>query len=185
MSLDKVVEDILRRGEEKKREIIRLGEKERDEQVLQVEKKIEENRLKAEKRTKSLIAQMERQEISSIELEAKKTLLAAQRQAMEELKDQVLSELAKYPADKRKRMYSKLVAKAKRELGECYVYSNKDDRSLLQLPAGMISGGVIECSGGLVFESKDRGVRLNFRFESLLEDIWNKKMKEIYAQLLG
>jgi vacuolar-type H+-ATPase subunit E/Vma4 len=34
MSLDKVVEDILRKGEERKREIIRQGEQERD-QVLQ------------------------------------------------------------------------------------------------------------------------------------------------------
>ena len=46
MSMNKVVEDILHKGEEKKREIVRLGEKERDEQVLQAEKRIEENRAK-------------------------------------------------------------------------------------------------------------------------------------------
>lgn len=185
MSLNKVVEDILRKGDEKKREIIRLGEKERDEQVLLAEKEIEENRQKAEKRTKSLIAQMEQQEISSAELESKKILLAAQRQAMEELREQALAELARYPGDKRKKMYSKLIARAKKELGDCYVYSNKDDEQLLQLPAGMTSGGIIDCGGGLVFESKDRSVRLDFRFESLLDEIWNKKMREIYAKLLG
>jgi len=183
--LNKVVEDILRKGEEKKREIIRLGEKERDEQALLAEKKIEENRRKAEKRTKSLIAQMEQQEISSTELESKKILLAAQRQALEELKEQVLAELARYPGDKRKKMYPKLVSRAKKELGECYVYSNKDDKSLLQLPEGMTSAGIIDCRGGLVFESKDRSVRLDFRFESLLDDIWNKEMQEIYSKLLG
>ena len=184
MSLNKVVEDILHKGEEKKREIVRLGEKERDEQVLQAEKRIEENRAKEEKRTGSLITQMEQQELSSAELESKKILLAAQRRALEELKEQALAELAKYPADKRKKVYSKLVAKAKNDLGECYVYSSKDDKAILQLPAGMASGGVVDCIGGLVFESRDRSVRLDFRFESLLEEIWNKKLQEIYGKLL-
>ena len=184
MSMNKVVEDILHKGEEKKREIVRLGEKERDEQVLQAEKRIEENRAKGEKRTGSLITQMEQQELSSAELESKKILLAAQRRALEELKEQALAELAKYPADKRKKLYSKLVAKAKKDLGECYVYSSKDDKALLQLPAGMAGGGVIDCIGGLVFESKDRSIRLDFRFESLLEEIWNKKLQEIYGKLL-
>ena len=184
MSLNKVVEDILHKGEEKKREIIRLGEKERDEHILQAEKRIEENRLKEEKKTRSLVAQMEQQELSSAELESKKILLAAQRRAMEGLKEQALAELAKYPSDERKKLYSKLVAKAKKDLGECYVYSSKDDKALLQLPAGMAGGGVIDCIGGLVFESKDRSVRLDFRFESLLEEIWNKKLQEIYGKLL-
>jgi V/A-type H+-transporting ATPase subunit E len=184
MSLNKVVDDILHKGEEKKREIIRLGEKERDEQVLQAGKRIEENRLKEEKKTRSLVAQMEQQELSSAELESKKILLAAQRRALEELKEQALAELAKYPPDKRKKLYSELVAKAKKDLGECYVYSSKDDKALIQLPVGMASGGVIDCIGGLVFESKDRSIRLDFRFESLLEEVWNKKLQEIFGKLL-
>jgi V/A-type H+-transporting ATPase subunit E len=184
MSLNKVVEDILRKGEENKQDVVRLGEKERDEQILQAEKRIEENRLKEEKKTKSLVAQMEQQELSSAELESKKILLAAQRRAMEELKEQVLAELARYPVEKRKKLYSMLAAKAKKDLGECYVYSSKDDKALLQLTGGMVSGGVVDCIGGLIFESKDRSVRLDFRFESLLEEIWNKKLQEIYGKLL-
>ena len=181
--MDKVVEDILRKGEEKKLEITRLGEKERDEQVREADKRIEENRLKTEKKAASQIAQMEQQELSSAELESKKTLLTAQRQALEGLKEQVLAELAKYPADKRKKMYSKLVARAKKELGECYVYSNSADKSLLQLPSSMSRKGTLDCSGGLVFESKDGSVRLDFRFESLVEEVWSKEIQEIYARL--
>ncbi|MBU0685920.1 MAG: V-type ATP synthase subunit E family protein [Thermoplasmatota archaeon] len=185
MSLNKVVEDILRKGEEKRREIIQLGQRERDEQVLQADKKIQENRQKAEKRAEAMLAQMEQQEVSSAELESKKMLLAAERQAMEELREQALEELASYPPDKRKEIYSKLVSRARTELGDCYVYSNKDDKALLQLPSGMTSGGIIPCRGGFVFESKDRSVRLDFRFESVLDDVWNKSMKEIHTRLFG
>jgi V/A-type H+-transporting ATPase subunit E len=185
MSLNKVVEDILRRGKEREQEIIRLGENERGEQLKLADKRTAENKIKAERRNASHIEQMERQEVSSAELESKKTALAAQRTVMEELRGQVLAELAAYPADKRKKLYSKLVAMAKKELGECYVYSNKGDQALLQLNAGMVNGGVIDCSGGLVFESKDRAVRLDFRFETMLDDVWNKRMREIYGKLFG
>ncbi|MBN1678504.1 MAG: hypothetical protein JW880_08205 [Candidatus Thermoplasmatota archaeon] len=185
MSLNKVVEDILRRGKEREQEIIRLGEGERDEQLKLADKRIAENIAKAEKRNVSNIEQMERQEVSSAELESKKTALGAQRQVMEELRGQVLAELSSYPADRRRKLYSKLVARAKKELGECYVYSNKDDQGLLQLPSAMANGGVIDCGGGLVFESKDRAVRLDFRFETMLDDVWNKRMQEIFGKLFG
>jgi V/A-type H+-transporting ATPase subunit E len=185
MSLEKVVEDILRRGEERKREIIRQGEKERDETISQADSQIADNRKRAEQRSATLVAQMEQQEISSAELESKKALLAAQRQVMEELKAQVLAEMANYPADNRRAMYSKLMNRAKNELGECYVYSNSADSALVKPPSGIMMGGVIDCRGGLVFETKDRTVRLDYRFESMLEDVWNSKIQEIYANLFG
>jgi len=36
-----------------------------------------------------------------------------------------------------------------------------------------------------VFESKDRAVRLDFRFETMLDDVWNKRMQEIFGKLFG
>ncbi|MEW5748136.1 MAG: V-type ATP synthase subunit E family protein [Candidatus Thermoplasmatota archaeon] len=185
MSLEKVVEDILRRGEERRQEIIRQGERERDEFVAQADVQMEEHRQKASARADAHISQMEQQELSSAELESKKALLSAQRQVMDELKAQVLAEMSQYPAEKRAAMYARLMGRAKKELGECYVYSNSADKTLLKLPPGMTDGGVIDCRGGLVFESGDRAVRLDYRFESMLEDVWNRKIQEIYSGLFG
>lgn len=183
--MEKVVEDILRRGEERKREIIATGEKERDAQVAQTEKQIEDARRKAHDRTEASISQMEQQELSSAELESKKALLAAQRQVMDELRSIVLADIANYPQDKRKAVYVKLMTLAKKELGECYVYSNAADKPLLSPLPGISVGGVIDCKGGLVFESKDRSVRLDYRFESMVEEVWNRKIQEIYSGLFG
>lgn len=185
MSLDKVVEDILRKGEEKKREIIRQGEHERDQALQQAKADAEASREKADRQFQTSVSQMEQQELSSAELESKRLLLAAQRRVMEDLKHQALQELAHLPAERRKPLYDRLVAKAQKELGACYVYSTKEDRALLKLPKGMEDGGSIECTGGLVFESKDRSVRLDYRFESLMEEVWNRKMQEIYGKLFG
>ena len=185
MSLEKVVEDILRRGEEQRREIIRQGERERDEHIAHADVQIAEHRERFSKRAETQVSQMEQQELSSAELESKKALLSAQRQVMDELKAQILSEMSHYPADKRSAMYARLMGRAKKELGECYVYSNTSDKPLLKLPSGLTSGGVIDCRGGLVFESKDRAVRLDYRFESMLEEVWNDKIREIYSGLFG
>lgn len=185
MTLNKVVEEILRKGEEKKADLIRAGEQERDEQIREAEKKIAENKVKAEGKVADTIAQMEQQELSSAELESKKALLMARKNVMDELREQVLLEVARLPAERRKKMYSKLMNRAKKELGECYVYSNKEDKALLALPPGLASAGTVECSGGLVFESKDRTVRLDYRFESILDDVWNEDMQKIYEILFG
>lgn len=180
-----MVEDILRKGEDRRREIISQGERERDEQVSLAGKQIDDNRRKAEARAKTQMAQMEQQELSGAELESKKALLAAQRQVMEDLKSHTLSDLAAFPDPKRKALYSKLATKARKELGDCYVYSNEKDRPLAQFTSGITHAGTVDCIGGLVFESKDRTVRLDYRFESVLEEVWNKKMREIYTRLFG
>lgn len=183
--MEKIVEEILKTGEERKLEIVRQGERERDEIVKQADVQVVEHRAKASKRADAQISQMEQQELSSAELESKKALLSAQRQVMDEVKALVLAEIASYPADKRAAMYARLMKVAKNELGECYVYSNAADGPLLKLAAGVSSGGVIDCRGGLVFESKDRAVRLDYRFETLLEEAWSRKIQEIYSSLFG
>jgi V/A-type H+-transporting ATPase subunit E len=185
MGLEKVIEDILQRGDMKKREIVSLGEKERDDQIRVAEMKAQEERAKASERLEAVLSQMEQQELSSAELEAKRMLLEAERKVMEELREQVLDELSRYPADRRKKIYAKLVDNAKKELVRGFVYSTKADKPLLQLPSGISFGGVIEGRGGLVFENEDKTVRLDYRFESILDDLWNAKMREIYTKLFG
>jgi V/A-type H+-transporting ATPase subunit E len=185
MGLEKLVEDILRKGDGRAKEIISQGEAERDARVKLADKDISEKRVLAEKRLESQISQMEQHELSSAELESRKMLLAAQREVLEDLRERILVELSDYPDDKRRALYAKLFAKAKEILGDCYVYSNKADEPTLKPPSGITKAGVMDCSGGLVFESKDRSVRLDYRFETLLEEVWSKRMSEIFSQLFG
>ena len=180
-----MVEEILRKGDERAQEIIRQGETERQQQIDLADGEISANREKAEKRLEMQMAQMEQHELSSAELESRKMLLAAQREVLEDLRERILVELSRFPQDKRTAVYSRLFAKARDVLGECFVYSSRADAETLRPPAGITKAGVIECSGGLVFESKDRSVRLDCRFETLLDELWNKKMNEIYTQLFG
>lgn len=180
-----MIEDILRKGEERAQEIIRQGERERDEPGRSADAEMKADSERAHKRAEAQITQLEQHELSSAELESRKMLLSAQREVLEDLKERILAELAVYPEDKKQTLYAKLFSKAEGILGDCYVYSNKADNALLKRSPRVTSGGTIDCLGGLVFETKDRTVRLDYRFETMLEDIWGKKMNEIYTQLFG
>ncbi|MCJ7488801.1 MAG: V-type ATP synthase subunit E family protein [Thermoplasmata archaeon] len=185
MGLEKLIEDILRKGEERAQEIIRQGERERDEPVRSADAELKTNSESAHKRAEAQITQLEQHELSSAELESRKMLLSAQREVLEDLRERILAELAVYPEDKKQMLYAKLFSKAEEILGDCYVYSNKADNALLKRSPRVASGGIIDCLGGLVFETKDRTVRLDYKFETMLEEIWGKKMNEIYTQLFG
>jgi len=185
MGLDKVIEEILRRGGEKSKEIVRAGEKDKDDQLQAALRQIEEDLKRSTLKTNALITQMEQQELSSAELASKRAILEAEKQVMEDLKGQVLEELSMFPLEKKRKLYAKLLNLAKKELGDCLVYSNKEDSQVLKLPSGLTLGAPIDCRGGLMFESKDKTVRLDYRFESILDDVWNKKMREIYKELFG
>ncbi len=180
-----MIEDILRKGEERAQEIIRQGEREQAEQIRSADLETKAGSERARERMEAQIAQLEQHELSSAELESRKMLLSAQREVLEDLRERTLAELAVYPQDEKETLYARLFSKAEGILGDCYVYSNKADNALLKLPPRISNGGTIECLGGLVFESKDRTVRLDYRFETMLEDIWGKKMNEIYTQLFG
>ncbi len=185
MGLEKLIEDILQKGAERAQEIVRQGERERDELVQSADADMKANHEKSLEKVEAQIAQLERHELSSAELESRKILLSAQREVLEDLRERALSELALYPQDKKQMLYARLFSTAERTLGDCYVYSNKADNAWLKPPPGIVSGGTVDCLGGLVFESKDRTVRLDYRFETMLEEIWGKMMNEIYTQLFG
>lgn len=180
-----MIDDILRKGEERAQEIIRQGERERDEPVRSADAELKTNSERAHKRAEAQITQLEQHELSSAELESRKMLLSAQREVLEDLRERILAELVVYPEDKKQMLYAKLFSKAEEILGDCYVYSNKADNALLKRSPRVASGGTIDCLGGLVFETMDRTVRLDYRFETMLEEIWGKKMNEIYTQLFG
>ena len=140
--MDKLVEEILRKGDERAQEIVRQGEEERQQQTDLADEEISLNREKGEKRLEMQIAQMEQHELSSAELESRKMLLAAQREVLEDLRERILVELSHYSQEKRNAIYSRLFAKAKSILGECYVYSGRNDADTLSPPAGITKAGM-------------------------------------------
>ena len=102
--------------------------------------------------------------------------LEEKKKAIETVFEKVRENLVSLKAPKRKEHIKRLVEKAKKEIDVKYVYCNKTDKK----PMGAIKTQEAEILGGIIAENKKKDVRVDYSYETLLEDI-----KEKYLQDLG
>jgi len=185
MGLEQVIADILHKGEEQREAILRAAEAERSALLKEAR---EAGALAQRKRSQQVTAEVARltqQEMLGAELEAKKLLLAAQKALLGDVRRSVLDELRALPAEKRSAYYRRLVRKAEAELGGGKVLCTAEDARLLRGMSKFAPEPVLDGAGGLVFERGDGAVRLDYRFETLLDQLWDRRVQEVFAKLFG
>jgi V/A-type H+-transporting ATPase subunit E len=73
-----------------------------------------------------------------------------------------------------------LIGKASHELNMGYVYCNEKDSGLVKIMSGHFKfAGTINCIGGIVVESLDKTITLDYRYETIIEEIWIDSMKKV------
>lgn len=185
MSLDEVIKEILDQGKREAEAIEKEAEAE-------AERIIDEARAegrgiieKKKKEALDAIKKLENKELSALEIKAKKDVLSTSKQALDRLYGAALVKLDSLPQERRERILNALVAKASRELPGGYIYSNKKDEGFVKGNARFDFAGNIECSGGIIVESTDRTVKIDYTFEALLQDVWESSLAEVSKILLG
>ena len=140
---------------------------------------------KEEKRLKDDIARLERQELSSADLEGKKIVLAKKKEVLAKAFDEALSSLENAPADKKLAQYkmmvasaSKLITNPKAYLAECDKFTASD--------LGLSSVAVdSRMTGGIIFESEDGTLEVDMQYRTILQTIWDREIKSISDILFG
>ena len=180
MSLDEVASKVTEKGKRESNQIL----KEAGQQSLQILNKAEkeakaivaEARDKAEKQIKL----MREQEMSSAEVEGRRNMLKTEKDILDTVKSKTFEALKAAPLPKREEMIGGLVKQASTIISEGYVYANAQDApSVKRLASKYQYSGDIDCAGGLVIESLDRSQKLDLRYETLLEDLWQEKIGEV------
>jgi len=180
MGLETVIQDILERGKRETDAILSQGKAECDAIRQDAQKKIELKREERMKEVEKIIARLRQQEISSAHLDAKKIRLNAQKDLLEEVKVRAFKALSNLPQDKNHAFLKALVGKASRELNIGNIYCNEKDANLVKIMSGHFKfGGTINCIGGVVVESLDKTILLDYRYETILEEIWIDAMKKV------
>ncbi|QSG04822.1 V-type ATP synthase subunit E [Halapricum desulfuricans] len=190
MSLESVTEDIKEQARERAEEI-RAGAEQRAEEIVEeAEQEAEEIRRRREREVERQIEQEREQRLSSGNLEAKQKQLASRRQVLEDVREQVESELVDLDDETREQLTQELIEAAVTEfegVEAVEVYGRGDDESLLRSIVdgydGIEYGGEIDCLGGVVVESDASRVRIDNTFDSILEDVWQESLREISDEL--
>ena len=181
MGLETVKEEILNTAKEQSISLIAEARKEASRIMKEAEKEIEKMKEKSDSEVKRMVDMIKKQESASAELENKKMILKAKKQVIESVFIEAGKKLEGLDDKKREACIRRLLEKAKNEVQTAYVYCNKKDSKFLKEfnvePMGI--------TGGLMAENREKTVRVDYSFETMLQSIKENELQNINKLLFG
>lgn len=184
MGLDKVVKDITDKAESESKQTISTAQVEAASIKKNAEVEAKQVYDSEMARADSSISKMRQRELSSANLDVKKSKLNAEKDVLEEVKGDFVKQLSGLSREKKVDILQKLIKLAQKDIPAGKVYTNANDAELVK-GYGYEYGGNINCIGGIVVTSMDGSVNLDYTFDSILEDVWTSSMKPVSDILFG
>ena len=185
MALDKVVGNILECANKEAASQIATAEKERASILQQADVTIATKRKAQEKELEISLKRLRQQEISSAELEAKRIVLNAKKEILDRSQADTLKELESMSAEEKGKIYSKIMADSRKMISKPKVLCPRGEAGLVPREGEVASVTEADMGAGLVLESQDGTVRLDYRFSTILGSIWEKELKNVSNVLFG
>ncbi len=177
MGLENVVSDILKSAQDEVAAITA----ERDSEVSKI---IEEAKRKGERTTGEMVASAEteagrisKQELSGANLEVRRMILNMRKEVLDETYHQALERIRKQ--DNTALLQSLINAKSD---NATRVYASQQDRSTVEqlcTDRSIKYAGDINCIGGIILETEDKTVRLDYTFDTIMDEVSERSMKQV------
>lgn len=145
----------------------------------------EQARHDARERALDEATRLEHQEVSGAELEARKMLLTAQKDVLDAVVGSAIKKLGSLPAEAERQILARLLARAGKVIPRGRVYARPEHASQITSAGYEHAGSDRISAGGIIVESEDGRIRLDLRYESLVQEAWNRNVKEIVDALFG
>ena len=168
-------------AKEQANSLIAEARKEANRIAKEAERKIEEMQQKTDADAKRMMELIKKQELASAELENKKMILEAKKQIIEAAFAEARKKLENLDDKKTEAYIKKLLEKAKNDIEVAHVYcSKKDAKSLKELKAE-----AADMIGGLIAENKEKTIRVDYSFETILQGIKENELQNMSKLLFG
>jgi len=142
-------------------------------------KMLGDNLAQAEEDLKNLNQQV----ISSANLDVKRIRLNKRKELIDQVYNKTLESIKSMPAPKAEKLLSILIEKHEAEGAR--IYSNKNSEAIVKKLSSLSYAGNIDCIGGIVLENDDGTVRLDFTYDSILKNVYERALKQISDTLYG
>lgn len=185
MALDKVVGNILEIANTEAAARIATAQNERATILQQADQTIANKKKAQEKELEIALKRLRQQEISSAELEAKRIVLNAKKEILDRTYQETLKDLVSMPEAEKVRVYQTILANAKKSISKPKVLCPKGESRLVQKDSDIASVTETDMSVGLILESQDGTIRLDYRFNTMLGAVWDKELKNVSNALFG
>ena len=182
MALDAVVESVLATSRDKVAQIVSEADLEVARILNEARERAAEIKSRKEVEVGHAIQATERREISSANLEVKRSELNVHKDLLEKARSKLLEKIASLPKKDNEAMLKKMLESY--DLKDMKVYSNKRDEAFVSSLAPNY-GGNLDIIGGVVVESSDGALRYDLTYETLAREVFNNRMKEVSRILCG
>ncbi len=169
MGLDKVVEEVLSSGRERRDEILAEATGEADGILAAAMAELEGYTQQKEEETRLRIARMREQELQSSELEVRRLELGMRRELLERVEALARERLAGLPRARNEPLLRDLLATA--SMPDGHVLSNERDEPIVRALSTLRYAGHVKCLGGVVIESRDATVKEDRTYDSILHEV--------------
>lgn len=179
MGLEEVKEEILNNARDDSNKQIEEAKKEAQEITNKAKKRISDYKIKLKDDKEELIENLKKMKIAQARSEAKKLVLDKKKELIDIVFEKAKQKLASLNDDKRKKYIQTLIGKAKNEIEVATVYCNKKDKNFLQA----LKCEETDIIGGIIVENKDKSIRIDYTFETLLDNVKENSLQEIARRL--
>ncbi len=129
------------------------------------------------------LQKMHQQVISSANLEVKRISLNKRKELLDKVYNQALESIESMPVSKNEELLKYLIDKY--ESSGAKVYSSADSEELVKKLSSLTYAGNIKSIGGIVLENEDGTIRLDFTYDSILKNVYERSLKQISDTLYG
>ncbi|WMW24420.1 V-type ATP synthase subunit E [Methanolobus sediminis] len=129
------------------------------------------------------IKKIRQQDISSANLEVKRTLLNARKEILEKVYVQAVETISGFSPEKNEELLKELITEY--EANGSKIYSNAESEELVKKLSSLEYAGNIDCLGGVAIENEDGTIRLDYTYDVLLNSVNERLLKQTSDILFG
>ncbi|HOJ96492.1 MAG TPA: V-type ATP synthase subunit E family protein [Methanospirillum sp.] len=184
MGLDAVIAEIKEKGRKEAEAIIQEGSARKEEIMNAARQEVEKIQLTVRDEVEKNLSHIISQEEAAAHLIVKRQILNAQKDLMDQVYRQALDKIITMPESFHEEAITSLLRKAKQEIAKGRVSCAARDEKILKKVlnesefSAYTFGSVIEIDGGIIVESDDGQLQVDYSYRTFLNQVWESGLKD-------
>ena len=176
MGLETIEKDIIEITNKLASEKIQEAKLKSEELINDTKSKIDSEDKKSEEETDALLDQMKQAFEAMAKFEIKKTELTSKKEIIEKVFEQTVKKIEDLDDKTLEKLTKKLLEEAKKEIDVEVIYCNEKTKKWIPKEFKVKQEKML---GGIIAETKDGTIRVDNRFETILEEVRRDALKKI------
>lgn len=192
MALDAVIEEIREKAGREAAELDASANAEVQRILSEAQKKVEEIKISTEEEVNRQTDHIRKQEMAAANLAVKREILNTQKEILDQVFSATVAAIANLPAQFHAKAATELLSRIAGEIPGGTVFCNSRDAAAVQEALsgvdalkGFTFGGSVEIDGGIVAESRDGSMQLDYSYHTFMTGIWESGLKDASHIMFG